>query len=94
MPDILNRRDDPISYKYFVMTRDLDESAVKDITPNKEEQEAINKIFEDPDFAQLNAKDKSMLWHFRYSLTTNKRALIKFLQCVEWTKDKEEVEAM
>lgn len=37
MPDILNRRDDPISYKYFVMTRDLDESAVKDITPNKEE---------------------------------------------------------
>jgi Phosphoinositide 3-kinase family, accessory domain (PIK domain) len=94
MPDILNRRDDPISYKYFVMTRDLDESAVKDITPNKEEQEAINKIFEDPDFAQLNAKDKSMLWHFRYSLTTNKRALIKFLQCVEWTKEKEEIEAM
>ena len=37
MPDILNRRDDPISYKYYILTRDLDESAVKDITPNKEE---------------------------------------------------------
>jgi hypothetical protein len=35
-----------------------------------------------------------LLWHYRYSLTTNKRALVKFLQCVEWTKEKEELEGM
>jgi phosphatidylinositol 3-kinase len=39
-------------------------------------------------------EQKGQLWHFRYSLTTNKQALVKFLQCVEWIKEKEELEGM
>jgi len=47
-----------------------------------------------PDFSNLSVEQKGQLWHFRYSLTTNKQALLKFLQCVEWIKEKEELEGM
>ena len=29
-------------------------------------------------------EDKALLWRFRWSLTPEKRALTKFLQCVDW----------
>jgi Phosphoinositide 3-kinase family, accessory domain (PIK domain) len=92
-PDFL-KRSNPITQKYYVLTRDLDESGAKDLTPNADETETINTILNLPDFSNLSVEQKALLWHYRYSLTSNKRALVKFLQCVEWTKEKEEVEGM
>jgi phosphatidylinositol 3-kinase len=93
-PDFLNMRSGPITQKYYVLTRDLDESGAKDLTPNEEEVKNINAILELPDFTNLTVEQKALIWHFRYSLTSNKRALVKFLQCVNWSMDKEEQEAM
>lgn len=33
----------------------------------------------------LAAKDKALLWRFRYALTSEPRALTKFLKCVDWS---------
>lgn len=88
------RRPNPITQKYYILTRDLDESAAKDITPNEMEMDEINSILLLPDFTSLSVENKALLWHYRYSLTSNKRALIKFLQCVNWTNEKEEQEGM
>lgn len=92
-PDFL-KRSNPITQKYYILTRDLDESASKDLTPSAEETETINQILNLPDFSNLSVEQKALLWHFRYSLIPNKRALVKFLQCVDWTKEKEELEGM
>ena len=54
----------------------------------------ITKIIDLPDFTNLSVEQKALLWRFRYSLTNNKKALAKFLKCIDWTKEKEEKEAM
>ena len=77
-PDFL-MRSNPITQKYYILTRDIDESGAKDLTPNAEETEYINKIIDLPDFSKLSVEQKATLWHYRYSLTSNKKALVKFL---------------
>jgi len=92
-PDFL-KRPNPITQKYYDLTRDIGESGAKDFTPNEAETERINMILDLPDFLNLSMEDKSLLWYFRYSLIPNKRALVKFLMCVDWSKEKEELESM
>jgi phosphatidylinositol 3-kinase len=92
-PDFL-KRPNPITQKYYDLTRDIGESGAKDFTPNEAETERINMILDLPDFINLSMEDKSLLWYFRYSLIPNKRALVKFLMCVDWSKEKEELESM
>jgi hypothetical protein len=76
------------------LTRDIDESGAKDLTPNEEEVKNISDILDLPDFTTLTIERRALIWHFRYSLTSNKRALVKFLLSVDWGKEKEEQEAM
>ena len=33
----------------------------------------------------LSGEDRTLLWRFRFALTTDKRALTKFLKCVDWS---------
>ena len=93
-PDFLSMRSGAITQKYYILTRNIDESGAKDLTPNEEEVRNINAILDLPDFTSLNVEQKALMWHFRYSLTSNKRALVKFLQCVNWNNEKEEQETM
>lgn len=72
----------------------MDESGAKDLTPNAEETAQIDMILCQPDFLNLSVENKALLWHFRYHLLTNKRALVKFLMCVDWSKEKEELEGI
>jgi len=54
-PDFL-KRSNPITQKYYIMTRDIDESGAKDLTPNAEETEYINEIINLPDFSNLSVE--------------------------------------
>lgn len=33
----------------------------------------------------LSSEDRTLLWRFRFALTADKRALTKFLKCVDWS---------
>ena len=48
-PDFL-KRSNPITEKYYILTRDVDDSIAKDLRPNAEEVELINNIINLPDF--------------------------------------------
>jgi len=48
-PDFLMRAN-PITEKYYTLTRDLDDSVAKDLRPNKEEVQQIDHILTLPDF--------------------------------------------
>jgi phosphatidylinositol 3-kinase len=87
-------RPNPITQKYYNLTRDVGESGAKDLTPDVDETARINEVLDMPDFLSLSDPAKSLLWHFRYSLVPNKRALVKFLLAVDWSKEKEELESM
>ena len=54
-PDFL-KRPNPITQKYYILTRDMDESGAKDLTPNAEEMDNINAILALPDFSNLSVE--------------------------------------
>ena len=83
----------PVQNLNMQLLRDDDENA-REIKPNKEQIEMIEKILVRPIFGELESENKNLLWKFRYFLIGNKFALTKFLHCVTWNKDKECVEAL
>ena len=46
---------------------------------------SIQRILRYPPTRTLNGEEKQLLWKFRFSLMAEKRALTKFLRCVEWS---------
>jgi phosphatidylinositol 3-kinase len=46
------------------------------------------------DFVEMSAERRAMVWKFRYSQCKNKKMIVKFLQSVNWSEQKEMTEAM
>ncbi|KAK9811578.1 hypothetical protein WJX72_006428 [[Myrmecia] bisecta] len=57
----------------------------RDLKPDTEEKRRINAVLLYPPNRPLDSNDKALLWRFRFSLTQEKRALTKFLKCVDWS---------
>lgn len=49
-----------------------------------QERRRIAAILRQPPNRPLHAEERAILWRFRFSLQQEKRALTKFLQCVDW----------
>jgi phosphatidylinositol 3-kinase len=64
-----------------------------DLKPNAEETRRIQTILDYPPLHEVSLDDKKILWKFRYYLRSNRRALTKFLRCVDWSFIKESQEA-
>ncbi len=47
-----------------------------------------------PPTRRLSPDEKKLIWKFRFWLRSEKKALTKFLKCVDWSKPSEEKEAM
>jgi phosphatidylinositol 3-kinase len=61
----------------------------RDLKPNSDERRAIAKVLKLPPNKPLHADERALLWRFRFSLTGEKRALTKFLKCVDWSDAQE-----
>lgn len=46
---------------------------------------SIQRILKYPPTRTLSGDERQLLWKFRFSLMSEKRALTKFLRCVEWS---------
>lgn len=46
---------------------------------------ALQKILKHPPTRILSGDERQLLWKFRSSLKMDKRALTKFLRCVDWS---------
>ena len=84
-------RDNPIELMYHKLARSKIVSqqsqysaAVTELKPNKDERNAIQYVLSLP-YKRLNIEHKELLWRFRYSLIDDKRALVKFLRCINWS---------
>lgn len=59
--------------------------ADKDAKPTAEQKNTLdNIIFHYPPTSGLNSDEKDLLWKYRFYLKREKKALIKFLQSVNW----------
>jgi hypothetical protein len=87
----------PVTEKYYILTRTKDDAISKGLTPDRETHDEILQIIDKPDFTELSMNEKHLLWKYRYSLKNDesfKKGVVKFLQSVNWTRTKEESEAM
>ncbi|GLU17007.1 hypothetical protein SLE2022_334060 [Rubroshorea leprosula] len=57
----------------------------RDLKPSSTEQKIIQRILKYPPTRALSGDERQLLWKFCFSLMFEKRALTKFLRCVEWS---------
>lgn len=53
------KKNNPITEKYYILTRDVDDNIAKDIRPNAEEKKVLNGIIDLPDFMTLTVEQKA-----------------------------------
>ncbi|GLC43266.1 hypothetical protein PLESTF_000410600 [Pleodorina starrii] len=79
-------RDNPAELKAQKLARGLQRGVLdRDLKPNSEERRKLQAILKLPPNKPLHADERALLWRFRASLTSDTRALTKFLQCVDWS---------
>nr|GEY03891.1 phosphatidylinositol 3-kinase, root isoform isoform X1 [Tanacetum cinerariifolium] len=76
----------PSEHKQLKLARSLNRGIIdRDLKPSSTERKSIQRILKYPPTRTLSGDERQLLWKFRFSLMTEKRALTKFLRCVEWS---------
>uniref|UniRef100_A0A3B4WRU2 Phosphatidylinositol 3-kinase catalytic subunit type 3 n=1 Tax=Seriola lalandi dorsalis TaxID=1841481 RepID=A0A3B4WRU2_SERLL len=65
-----------------------------DLKPNAATRDQLNIIVSYPPTKQLTSEEQDLVWKFRYYLTTQEKALTKFLKCVNWDLPQEAKQAL
>uniref|UniRef100_A0A7N8XJX4 Phosphatidylinositol 3-kinase catalytic subunit type 3 n=1 Tax=Mastacembelus armatus TaxID=205130 RepID=A0A7N8XJX4_9TELE len=65
-----------------------------DLKPNAATRDQLNIIVSYPPTKQLSSEEQDLVWKFRYYLTTQEKALAKFLKCVNWDLPQEAKQAL
>ncbi|CAN4080707.1 unnamed protein product [Withania somnifera] len=85
----------PSEHKQLKLARSLNRGIIdRDLKPSSTERKAIQRILKYPPTRNLSGEERQMLWKFRFSLMLEKRALTKFLRCVEWSDVQEAKQAL
>ncbi|XP_054714105.1 phosphatidylinositol 3-kinase catalytic subunit type 3-like [Uloborus diversus] len=66
----------------------------KDLKPNAATRDQLNAILHYPPTKSLSSEEQDLIWKFRFYLTSQKKALTKFLKCVNWKIQSEEKQAL
>ena len=66
----------------------------KDLKPNAETRNRLMEIVSYPATQPLVSEEQDLIWRFRYYLSSNKKALAKFVKCINWESSQEAVQAL
>lgn len=66
----------------------------KDLKPNALTRNRLNDILSYPTTQTLSSEDKDLVWQYRFYLSANKKALAKFVKCVDWNVKTEANQAL
>jgi phosphatidylinositol 3-kinase len=64
-----------------------------DLRPEANEKKLLTMVINSTPLQEITSEQKTIIWKYRYWLLTKKRALTKFLKCVDWGIMKESYEA-
>ncbi|KAI8016729.1 hypothetical protein LOK49_LG05G02091 [Camellia lanceoleosa] len=77
-------RINPSEHKQLKLARSLTRGIIdRDLKPSSSERKSIQRISKYPPTRILSGDERQVLWKFHFSLMSEKRALTKFLRCVE-----------
>lgn len=86
--------ENPAERKYRKLARDILRGSIDpNLKPSRNEKARIEVLLATPTDSLKN-EDKDLLWKFRYTLTDNKKAVIKFLLSVDWNDETEVKQAI
>uniref|UniRef100_A0A7S4JS38 phosphatidylinositol 3-kinase n=1 Tax=Paramoeba aestuarina TaxID=180227 RepID=A0A7S4JS38_9EUKA len=78
--------ENPVDTQHMKLSRSFRRGVFdKNLIPNARERKQIQSLIRSPSTKILNQKEKDFVWKFRYFLKDNRKALSKFLKCVDWT---------
>lgn len=84
-PDL--NEENPAERKYRKLARDILRGSIDpNLKPSRDEKARIEHLLTTPTDILKN-EDKDLLWKFRYTLTDNKKAVVKFLLSVDWNEE-------
>ncbi|KAK6643525.1 Phosphatidylinositol 3-kinase catalytic subunit type 3 [Polyplax serrata] len=66
----------------------------RDLKPNAHMRDTLNTIVGYPPTTQLSVEEQDLVWKFRFYLSNQKKALTKFLKCVNWSIPSENRQAI
>lgn len=66
----------------------------KDLKPNAETRNRLMEIVSYPATQPLVSEEQDLIWRFRYYLSSNKKALAKFVKCINWGSSHEAAQAL
>ncbi|PSS26868.1 Phosphatidylinositol 3-kinase [Actinidia chinensis var. chinensis] len=85
----------PSEHKQLKLARSLTCGIIdRDLKPSSRERKSTQRILKYPPTRILSGDERQLLWKFRFSLMSEKRALTKFLRCVEWNDVQEAKQAI
>ncbi|XP_026384357.1 phosphatidylinositol 3-kinase, root isoform-like [Papaver somniferum] len=88
-------RINPSEHKQLKLARSLTRGIIdRDLKPSINERKSIQKVLKYPPTWNLSGDERQLLWKFRFYLMSEKRALAKFLRCVEWSDIQEAKQAL
>ncbi|XP_073996112.1 phosphatidylinositol 3-kinase 59F [Rhodnius prolixus] len=92
-PEIL--QENLVESKHHKLARSLRSGlSDKDIKPNATVRDNLNTIVAYPPTQQLTIEEQDLVWKFRFYLSSQKKALAKFLKCVNWSQSGEVRQAL
>jgi len=84
-----------VESKHHRLTRSVRSGTMsRDIKPNAAKRDKLMSIIEYPPTKTMTSEEKDMIWQFRFYLTSQKKALTKFLKCVNWNHVQETKQAV
>lgn len=88
-------RDNPVESKHRRLVRSHRTGVVdRDLKPNAKVRDELNNIIAYAPTHLLSPDEKDLIWKFRHHLTSNKRALTKFVKSVNWQDQSESRQAV
>lgn len=85
IPDTEILLDNLVENKHHKLARSLRSGiSDKDAKPNASVRDQLNTIVGYPPTKQLTTEEQDLIWKFRFYLSNQKKALVKFLECVNW----------
>ncbi|KAJ8304892.1 hypothetical protein KUTeg_018475 [Tegillarca granosa] len=92
-PEIL--MENLVESKHHKLARSLRSGpADRDMKPDAKTRDFLHTIVSYPPTKQLTSEEEDLVWKFRFYLSTQKKALTKFLKCVNWSVPQEAKQAV
>ncbi|XP_011502778.1 PREDICTED: phosphatidylinositol 3-kinase catalytic subunit type 3 [Ceratosolen solmsi marchali] len=94
-PDYEILQENLVEAKHHKLARSLRSGGnTKELKPTSNVRDALNTILSYPPTTALSTEEQDLIWKFRFYLSTQKKALTKFIKCVNWKVAGEERQAL